>query len=325
MQAHREGNPQPTPNQRTKPATRKGWRQLIWPDYANAENGRRAYDPRFIKKFGAEGGLMLGQLVYWSDKTDDPDGWIWKVQKEWNEEIGLTRNEARRGRRRLVEAGVIEEKIRKGIPPRNHYRVDFLSLAKALQIPIGLTGGSSISQQVAQPSTHRQPEDEPEGASTMVHLPAHHSETTQGLRQRPHHLPCGGRTQRAAMVPVMETHRDIGEGGALEEKKLEKCVDTIRSIGGATPNRDALRELVAEQARRYPRLDLADVCRKYRDHATEKMSKGDPVRNHRAYLPGFFERADDARASEPCSAHSPEGKRQGPDQMPTAGTRRVMT
>ena len=39
---------------------------------------------------------MLNQVIYWSDRTDDPDGWFWKTYADWYEEIGLTEREIRR-------------------------------------------------------------------------------------------------------------------------------------------------------------------------------------------------------------------------------------
>ena len=67
--------------------------------------------------------LMLCQLIYWTDKTQDPEGWIYKTQKDWEEEIGLTRRNQETARKKLVETGLIEEQLR-GLPARLHFRVN---------------------------------------------------------------------------------------------------------------------------------------------------------------------------------------------------------
>lgn len=58
---------------------------------------------------GALPGLFLSQLFYWHDKGHDPDGWIDKTQKEWFDELGLTRSEQETARSKLMKNGLIEE------------------------------------------------------------------------------------------------------------------------------------------------------------------------------------------------------------------------
>ena len=31
--------------------------------------------------------LLLSQIIYWSSRTNDPDGWFYKSAKEWEEEL----------------------------------------------------------------------------------------------------------------------------------------------------------------------------------------------------------------------------------------------
>lgn len=40
--------------------------------------------------------LFLSQLLYWTDRTSDPDGWIAKSYEEWHAEIGLTEYQVKR-------------------------------------------------------------------------------------------------------------------------------------------------------------------------------------------------------------------------------------
>lgn len=80
---------------------------------------------------GATGGLFLSQLLYWSDKGADPDGWIYKTQEEWQEETALTRSEQERARRILRDKGILEE-VKRGVPSRLFYRLNMDALATML-------------------------------------------------------------------------------------------------------------------------------------------------------------------------------------------------
>lgn len=73
--------------------------------------------------------LMLGQAVYWSERTSSPDGWFYKTQAEWLEEIGLTRYEQESSRKQLVKMGIFDEDLR-GLPAKMHFRVNFERLAE---------------------------------------------------------------------------------------------------------------------------------------------------------------------------------------------------
>lgn len=80
---------------------------------------------------GVNGALMLSQLVYWTSRTKDTDGWIYKDHHEWTLETGLTRKEQHTARKALKDLGFISEKKR-GVPPRVYFRVERETLYKAL-------------------------------------------------------------------------------------------------------------------------------------------------------------------------------------------------
>ncbi len=67
--------------------------------------------------------LLLSQCVYWSDKSKSPDGWFYKTDAEWKEELGLTRG----GLDTALKEGekYLETKVaRVGPTPKSHYRVN---------------------------------------------------------------------------------------------------------------------------------------------------------------------------------------------------------
>lgn len=53
--------------------------------------------------------ILLCQFVYWRGKEKDPDGWLYKDSDEIEKETGLSYNEQKTARKKLVEAGLIEE------------------------------------------------------------------------------------------------------------------------------------------------------------------------------------------------------------------------
>lgn len=66
--------------------------------------------------------LLFCQLMYWTGKGKDPNGWIYKTSVELQAEIGLTKDQQETARSILREFGVLQEK-KKGIPPRVHFRI----------------------------------------------------------------------------------------------------------------------------------------------------------------------------------------------------------
>lgn len=71
--------------------------------------------------------LLLNQLLYWSDRTQDPDGWIAKSYSNWDEEIGLSEFQVRSAMKKLkawgVESCVKKSRFHDGAPT-THYRLD---------------------------------------------------------------------------------------------------------------------------------------------------------------------------------------------------------
>jgi hypothetical protein len=87
----------------------------------------------FHRLFASVGaGVFLSQLYYWSERTDDPDGWVYKTSGEWYEETMLGRRELDTVRKALRTKGVIEEKLA-GVPATMHYRLKWDELFESLK------------------------------------------------------------------------------------------------------------------------------------------------------------------------------------------------
>ncbi|WP_374663884.1 DNA-binding protein [Acinetobacter sp.] len=80
---------------------------------------------------GINGALMLSQLVYWTSRTKNKDGWIYKTHEEWTQETGLTRREQDTARKTLKMLGFLVEK-KVGVPCKLHFRVERENLYKSL-------------------------------------------------------------------------------------------------------------------------------------------------------------------------------------------------
>jgi hypothetical protein len=83
-----------------------------------------AVPPIIIKAFGsAKLAILWSQIYYWSDKTKDPEGWVYKTREEIFDETGLSRTEQETARAIGAKFGVLESK-RMGQPCTVHFRVD---------------------------------------------------------------------------------------------------------------------------------------------------------------------------------------------------------
>lgn len=67
--------------------------------------------------------ILFGQLLYWSGKGSDQEGWVYKSQADITKETALTREEQESARKKLRDAGVLREK-KKGIPCRLWFFLD---------------------------------------------------------------------------------------------------------------------------------------------------------------------------------------------------------
>jgi hypothetical protein len=71
---------------------------------------------------GATIGLFLSQLLFLSDKGNNPDGWVYKSEAEMGRETGLTKREQQSARRKLLGLGVIAI-MRGGWKNTYHFKV----------------------------------------------------------------------------------------------------------------------------------------------------------------------------------------------------------
>jgi hypothetical protein len=90
--------------------------------------------------------LMLSQAIAWTEELEPgAEGWFSRTQRDWAEEIGLSRWEQETARRTLRDGAFLEER-KVGMPARIWFRVNAPALWKVLQeFPDG--GGRSAEAQ----------------------------------------------------------------------------------------------------------------------------------------------------------------------------------
>lgn len=100
--------------------------------------------------------IMLSQLIYWSDRTINMDGWIYKSAEDWNEEIAIAPRQTDRVKAKLIEKGYIETEIRKANgAPTTHYRVRMNNLINALVAHLELKNDQSDNTKSSPVNTKR--------------------------------------------------------------------------------------------------------------------------------------------------------------------------
>jgi len=103
-----------------------------------------AYNPIIAKTFGSvKLGILWSQMYYWSERTNDKDGWIYKTQSEVFEETGLSRKEQETARKIGKKLGVLESRVM-GIPPKVNFRVDLDKTIELISIYIDDTHTTEI-------------------------------------------------------------------------------------------------------------------------------------------------------------------------------------
>lgn len=91
-----------------------------------------AYHPTIAKAFGSvKLAILWSQLYYWSDKTKDPEGWVYKTRDELYQETGLKRREQENARKLGRKLGILEEKTA-GSPPIVHFKVNLEKTAEVI-------------------------------------------------------------------------------------------------------------------------------------------------------------------------------------------------
>ncbi|MHC4647725.1 MAG: hypothetical protein ACYTBJ_19845 [Planctomycetota bacterium] len=113
--------------------------------------------------------LLLSQILYWAERTNDPDGWFAKSYTDWEKELCMTEYQVKRaisGDKRRKRIGFILENV--GIETKLerskyykgaatlHYKVDYEKLTRAIQKHFSGSEVGDIADQTLQPPNNVQ-------------------------------------------------------------------------------------------------------------------------------------------------------------------------
>ena len=86
------------------------------------------YRPKLAKLLGGiKEAIFFERLFFWSDKGNDPDGWVYKTKEELELETFIPRTTQDRIRQKLVNLGVVETKNshpENSTAPTLHYKIN---------------------------------------------------------------------------------------------------------------------------------------------------------------------------------------------------------
>lgn len=83
-----------------------------------------AFYPGLARILGIEETLFFVQLMYWGERTDNAEQWVFKSADEWESEIALTYRQQARVRDRLKEIGILKERTDRP-NHRIYFRIDW--------------------------------------------------------------------------------------------------------------------------------------------------------------------------------------------------------
>jgi hypothetical protein len=81
--------------------------------------------------------LFLAQCLYWSERTADSDRWFYKSQKDWYEELALTRHQLDRIRGILKRKAFLIEHLKHRAPAVLEYQLNLDAIEEALRGVVG--------------------------------------------------------------------------------------------------------------------------------------------------------------------------------------------
>lgn len=110
------------------------WITDLLASFSGQENTLTIPRPYITITGSVEAGLLLNQIVYWSDRTKMDNGWFAKSYKEWEDEITLTKRQVSRLIPALQRIGV-ETKVRRfNGSPTLHWRINKEKFSQSIAV-----------------------------------------------------------------------------------------------------------------------------------------------------------------------------------------------
>ena len=228
--------------------------------------------------------LLLSQLLYWSDRSANREGWVYKSHADWQGELGLNRYYLDKAKKRLRELGFIEVKVKKANGnPTMHFKVDEVVVRGALtRLPgkVAGEGDKSKSERAAEGNAEAGQKEMPGCDITLTKT------TTESTTES------GGE----------------GGGASVYERELFDILERIPRFPGGRPL-EKLRELESD----YPKLDYRLEFKKFAEYWSTRQ-----VKRPWLALRNWLERAGERRCQR--SGAKPHNRSRGSRELPASYT-----
>jgi hypothetical protein len=76
--------------------------------------------------------LLFSQSLYWTERSTDPDGWFYKTERDWFNELRFRRHKLEHAPEKLQSLGFLDIRV-PGLPPAVHHRVNLSAVYSALR------------------------------------------------------------------------------------------------------------------------------------------------------------------------------------------------
>ena len=219
--------------------------------------------------------LLLSQLLYWSDRSANREGWVYKTHADWHGELGLNRYYLDKAKKRLRELGFIEVKVKKANGnPTMHFKVNESALSGALMKLLGKVAGEG--------------------------------DKSKGERAAEGNAEVGQKEMRERDITLTETTTETtaksgGDGGeaSVYERELFDILERIPRFPGGRPL-EKLRELESD----YPDLDYRLEFKKFAEYWSTRQ-----VKRPWLALRNWLERAGERRCQRSGARPRSESRR----------------
>jgi len=173
---------------------------------------------------GATIGLFLSQLLFLSDKGNNPDGWVYKSEAEMGRETGLTKREQQTARRKLLALGVIAI-MRGGWKNTYHFKIIWEKLYQVI-------AGSQLVQNVATEKSER--------LQTVPTEPVQNVSTQPPERQQN----VSTQWKQNAATHIRENNRENIETEITDREKQETWQKAVEQVKSDLPLRETADRLI---------------------------------------------------------------------------------
>lgn len=185
--------------------------ELMWTTLLQmaGQNNTIALNRVFVELTGSmELGALLGQLVYWTPRTKNPDGWVYKSTRQWQEELGAVTDYSIRLFKKLPYVETVVKRANGS--PTTHYRINQQALCQAIMEHI---------QQTPQPQEETEPPEEPE-----------ETEEAQQIHLLNSTNPFGEFNESLTLTTTQNTGSDLPPGEP--SKEFAELRDTFLNVSG---------------------------------------------------------------------------------------------